>query len=166
MRVIRGREIVEDAWQFVDDGEVLAEGDVIVSYRRWRDESDTLSARKGELAIWVDGDDDILEVSQYLGRFPLIAVRFPVFTDGRSFTVARQLRERYGYRGELRAVGDVARDQLQFMARCGIDCFALRQGDDFDAALQAFAEFTAVYQPAADQAVPISRSRHNTEGCG
>ena len=179
MRVIRGRQVVEDDWRFIDDGDVIAEGDaiaegeviaegdaiaegdVIVSFRRWRDEPEALTdSRGGKLGVWVDGDDDIRDVVEYLGRFDLIAVKFPVFTDGRSFTVARQLREYYGYRGELRAVGDVARDQLWFMARCGIDSFALREGADFDAALEAFDELSLAYQPAADAAVLVNRSRH------
>ncbi len=155
MRIIKDQQIVEDTWRFVDEGDAAGDGNVIVPFRRWCAEPELRSAHAGELAIWVDGDDDVQEVSRAINVFALIGVKFPVFSDGRSFTLARILRERYRYRGEIRALGDVARDQLQFMARCGIDSFALRESDDFDAALDAFSELSCVYQHAADDAVPV-----------
>jgi uncharacterized protein (DUF934 family) len=86
-------------------------------------------------------------------------VSFPKFTDGRGFSTARLLRERYRYRGELRAVGDVLRDQLLFLARCGFDAFALRADQDPDAALAAFEDFTEAYQGGTDQPLPLFRRR-------
>jgi uncharacterized protein (DUF934 family) len=86
-------------------------------------------------------------------------VNFPKFNDGRGFSIGRLLRERYGFRGELRAIGDVLRDQLFFLARCGFDAFALRDDQDVDEALGAFADFSEAYQPALDQPVPLFRRR-------
>jgi uncharacterized protein (DUF934 family) len=92
-------------------------------------------------------------------HFALVAVNFPQFTDGRGYSSARLLRERYGWRGELRAIGDVFRDQLFYLARCGFDAFALRQGEDAQAALAAFDDFSDAYQTAADRPLPLFRRR-------
>ena len=87
-------------------------------------------------------------------KLALIAVRFPKFTDGRGYSIARVLR-RLGWQGELRAVGDVLRDQLFYMTRCGFDAFALRADQDAQAALTAFSDFSAPYQPAIDDGVRL-----------
>ena len=89
-----------------------------------------------------------------------IAVNFPKYGDGRGYSIARLLRERYGYKGELRAVGEVARDHLHAMAQCGFDVFQLRDGEDAYAALTAFDDFSDQYQATASQPVPLFRRRH------
>lgn len=95
-------------------------------------------------------------MARHLDDFPeLIALDFPAFKDGRCYSHARLLRERYDYQGELRAVGDVLRDQLFFMKRCGIDSFQLRSDKDMEDALNAFNDFSVKYQTAADGAPPI-----------
>lgn len=108
------------------------------------------------------GDDPAALAAQYGEHFaalPLIAVRFPSFTDGRGYSIARLLRERLGFRGELRAVGDIARDQLHYLARCGFDSFELREGEDVATAKAALAAFSDAYQAAVDQPVPLFRRR-------
>ena len=85
----------------------------------------------------------------------MIAIDFPAFKDGRGFSQARLLRERYGYKGEIRAVGDVARDQMFFMARCGINAFEVKPGRSLEDALKAFNDFSVTYQPAADDGRPF-----------
>ena len=92
-----------------------------------------------------------------LDEVTLLAVEFPKFTDGRGYSIARILRDRYGYTGELRAVGDVLHDQLLFMARCGFDAFELKAGKDIDGALAAFDAFSVYYQGAADEPEPLWR---------
>jgi uncharacterized protein (DUF934 family) len=89
----------------------------------------------------------------------VIAVNFPKFTDGRGFSAARLLRERYGYQGELRAIGDVLRDQLQELERCGFDAFLLRADQDVQSALHAFADLSDQYQTSALQPLPLFRRR-------
>jgi uncharacterized protein (DUF934 family) len=89
-------------------------------------------------------------------------VKFPSFTDGRGYSVGRLLRERYGWTGELRAVGDIQRDQLFYLARCGFNAFALREGEDVDAALTAFADFSERYQASVDQPLPLFRRRESS----
>jgi len=103
--------------------------------------------------------DDPATLAERLPGLKLIAVNFPKYGDGRGYSIARLLRERYGYRGELRAVGVVARDHLQQMAQCGFDSFLLREGEDPQAALAAFDDFSEAYQAGAAQPVPLFRRR-------
>ena len=92
-------------------------------------------------------------------RFPLIAVNFPKFGDGRGYSIARLLRERYGFKGELRAIGDVLHDHLFFMSQCGFDAFALREDQDAQEALSVFGTFSDGYQTSALRPVPLFRRR-------
>ena len=103
--------------------------------------------------------DDPALVAGAVGIAGVIAVNFPKFSDGRSYSIGRLLRERYGYRGELRAVGEVARDHLHAMAQCGFDAFQLREGEDPQAALKAFEDFSEQYQATAAQPLPLFRRR-------
>lgn len=102
---------------------------------------------------------DLAAQVERIGALGIIAVNFPKYSDGRGYSIARLLRERYGYKGELRAVGVVARDHLQLMAQCGFDSFLLREGEDAQAALAAFDDFSESYQANAAQPVPLFRRR-------
>ena len=160
MRIIdRNLQIVEDGWALVDDEAPLADGDVIVSFARWQRDAQALAAHRGRVGVMLPPDTKLEEVADSLINLPLIALEFPKFVDGRGFSLARLLKERHHYKGELRAVGDVQRDQIDFMRRCGIDSYALRADKDPADALNAFREFTIRYQSAADQAVPVYRRR-------
>lgn len=159
MKVIKDQKIVQDAWQRVPDNAPLPSGDVILSWARWQHEADELAQHQGRIAVSINGDDDVEALIPHLAKFDLIAIEFPQFVDGRGYSLARLLRQRYGYQGELRAIGDVLRDQLYFMARCGIDSFAVREDKDFEDALNAFQEFSVTYQGAADEGKPIYRQR-------
>ncbi len=163
MRVIKNNEIIEDSWQripAVADGETVPEeGDVIVPFSYWKEHRHSLEGRKGKTAVCLNGDDRVEEIAPDLQQFALIALDFPVFKDGRCYSHARLLRDRYAYPGEIRAVGDVLRDQLFFMKRCGIDAFQIREDKDPADALKAFTDFTVTYQPAADNAPPIYTRR-------
>jgi uncharacterized protein (DUF934 family) len=117
--------------------------------------------RDGEAPVGVqlEPGDDPAAIAGDLSRLAVVAVNFPVFSDGRGYSSARLLRERLGWQGELRAVGDVLRDQLFFLARCGFDAFALREDQDVAAAVSAFADFSEVYQRAADRGALFERRR-------
>ncbi len=104
------------------------------------------------------------EIAGDLDRFAAIAIVFPRFTDGRPYTTARLLRERHGYRGEIRAVGEVLRDQLLFMRRCGFDAFELAEGADVEGLEAALREISVVYQPAADGRRPVHWPPRRTDG--
>jgi uncharacterized protein (DUF934 family) len=159
MRVIKNEQIVEDGWQLVADEQAVPAGDVIVSLDRWQGERANLSERSGKLGVVIDGATKLEELADDLKHFDLIALDFAKYGDGRCFSHARLLRERHGYQGELRAIGQVTKDFLFFMRRCGIDSFAVREDQNPQDALNAFGEFTVKYQTAADQAPPIYRLR-------
>ena len=162
--IIRQRQIIADSWQLLessaDDGvTVPAAGDVIVPLALWCAQRAALATRAGRLGVWLDAHEDPAEIALDLRHFELIAINFPRFTDGRGYWIARLLRERYGWRRELRAVGDVLRDQLFYLARCGFDAFALRAGQDAQAALGAFADLSEAYQASAERTQPLFRRR-------
>lgn len=156
--VIKNREIVEDGWQQVaDETELPVDGPIIVSWARWQAQREALLQRDDPVGVRLPNTADVAELAHDLPALALVALEFPKFSDGRAYSQARLLRERYGYRGELRAVGDVLRDQLFFMARVGFDAFELRADRSLTDALSAFADFTESYQPATDQSQPLYR---------
>jgi uncharacterized protein (DUF934 family) len=165
--IIRQRQVVADNWQLLKPAAaggiaIPAAGDVIVPLELWREQRAALLTRAGGLGIWLEGHDDPALIARDLAHFALIAVNFPQFTDGRGYSIARLLRERYGWRGELRAIGDVMRDQLFYLARCGFDAFALREGQDVQAALTAFDDFSDGYQTSVERPQPLFRRRNAT----
>ena len=109
--------------------------------------------------VVIEASDDPGALAATLDRIQAIAVRFPAFGDGRGYSIARLLRERYGYRGELRAIGEVARDHLYFMAQCGFDAFELRAGEDPKEALAAVNDFGDGYQATVARPLPLFRRR-------
>jgi uncharacterized protein (DUF934 family) len=109
--------------------------------------------------VVLEPGDDPGALAGSLERLTVVAVNFPKFGDGRGYSIARLLRERYGYRGELRAVGQVARDNLYFMAQCGFDAFQLRAGEDPEEALAAFNDFSEAYQASVARPQPLFRRR-------
>lgn len=157
MRVIKDKRIVEDDWSMVPDDAAIPEtGDVIVSLSRWGAERELLRQRSGRTGVVLRSEESPADIVER-EALALIAIDFPRFGDGRGYTHARLLRERYDYRGELRAVGNVLRDQLFYMFRCGIESFALQPGKDEQGALDAFEEFSVTYQAAADEKLPLYR---------
>ena len=160
MRIIKGQEIVEDQWVHVEDEQPLPEGDVIISLARWQAEKDTLIGRnQGGLGVRVSPDYHVEDIADDLEHFDVVALDFPVFRDGRAYSTARLLRDRYNYEGEIRATGDVLRDQLFYMFRCGFDAFEVRADRSIDDAIKAFSEMTVTYQPATDEPLPLWRRR-------
>jgi uncharacterized protein (DUF934 family) len=103
--------------------------------------------------------DDPAIAAGAVGLAGVIAINFPKFGDGRGYSIARLLRERYGFKGELRAVGEVARDHLHAMEQCGFDAFQLREGENPQEALTAFGDFTEHYQATTAQPLPLFRRR-------
>lgn len=163
--IIKMRRVVQDNWQLLKvaaDGAlptIPPEGDVIVPLVLWQARRKELLAHPGRLGVWLDSHEGPEAIAGDLGIFGLIAIHFPKLTDGRGYSTARLLRERYGYKGELRAIGDVQRDQLLFLSRCGFDAFALKEGRDPEAALGAFSEFSEAYQASVIEPQPLFRRR-------
>ncbi|MDD9818332.1 MAG: DUF934 domain-containing protein [Gammaproteobacteria bacterium] len=163
MKVIKDLRIVEDGWillREVPESGALPPGDIIVPFPFWSERRGALPVRPaGRLGVLLGCEDPLEELVPFLAGIPLLALLFEKFTDGRCYSIARLLRDRHGYRGELRAVGDVLRDQLFFMQRCGINSFQLREDLDLEDALQAFQEVTVKYQASSDGAPPLYRYR-------
>lgn len=163
--VIKNRQLVQDNWRLLEpapDGvppAVPREGDVIVPLALWQRERASLLERPGRTGVWLQSGEGPEALAGDLKHLPLVAIQFPKFTDGRGYSTARLLRERYGYRGELRAIGDVQRDQLLFLSRCGFDAFALKEGGDAEAALAAFDELSEAYQASVERPWPLFRRR-------
>lgn len=159
--IIRKGVIVRDDWlvvrpeagQGVDE---LPPGPIIVPLGLWLANTEALIAR-GNVAVWLAGTDDPAQVAPWLERLPLVAVDFPKFTDGRGYSVAYLLRSRFGWRGELRAIGDVLPDQVFYMQRVGFDAFAVRPDRSVATALRSLKTFSDAYQGSWDNAVPAFR---------
>jgi len=150
----------EDSWRHLGDDEALPESDAVtVSFARWKKANGELHARNGKLGLRLPNDAPPEEVAPDLGRFDLIVLHFPKFTDGRAYSQARLLRARYGYKGELRASGNVLRDQLLFMRRCGFNSFVVDERAVREDWAKAFGEFDVFYQGAADSRPWVMRQR-------
>ena len=135
--------IAGDAWTHVADGAVLPpDHPATISLQRWKAERDGLTGRNLPLGVRLESHERIEEILPDLPRFALIALDFPNLNDGRHFTTARLLRERYGFSGQLRATGQVLRDQVDLMKRCGFDEFELPAGRHAASALSAFGEIS------------------------
>lgn len=164
--IIKERKVVADPWlrlELAADGSLPAippAGDIIVPLAMWQRLRDTLRFHPARLGVWLNPGEEPAAIAEDLPLFGVVAVNFPKFTDGRGYSIARLLRERYGYKGELRAVGDIFRDQLLFLSRCGFNAFALRAGEDPEEALAAFEELSDAYQASVEQPLPLFRRRH------
>lgn len=155
MPLVRNGKVAEDRWTtLADDAPAPDKGDVVVTYERLLREADALKARKGRLGVRVGSSEDVLALEPLLPALSLVALEFPKFGDGRAFSSARLLRERLGFNGEVRAVGDVLRDMLFYMMRCGFDAFEIARPDAAQVFAAAMGEQKVVYQPASDDRRP------------
>jgi len=163
--IIKDRNVVTDPWLRLEpnaDGSfppVPPAGDIIVPLAVWQQQRVHLLVRPGRIGIWLDSHEEPAVIAEDLKLFGIVAVNFPKFGDGRGYSTARLLRERYGYKGELRAIGDVIRDVLFQLSSCGFNAFALRQGEDPQEALAGFRDFSESYQATVDQPLPLFRRR-------
>jgi uncharacterized protein (DUF934 family) len=159
--LIKNRQLVLDSWRLLEAGEnsVIPEsGGIIVPLDLWRASRPALLSRDGRIGVWLQSDHGPELIADHLNELALVAVRFPKFTDGRGYSTARLLRERYGFEGELRAIGDVQRDQLSLLERCGFDAFEVK-ADNAEAALSGFAQFSEAYQASVELPEPLFRRR-------
>lgn len=149
--LIRDRELAEDEFTTVDDStELPAEGAVIVGLERWQTSRDALLGRDTRIGLRLTSEQAPEQIGDGLERLAVIALEFPAFRDGRAYSYARLLREKYGYEGELRAVGDVLLEQLHFMTRTGFNAFEIESDDPLRDFEIAAADFSIWYQPTAD----------------
>ena len=161
MPLLKDDALIEDAWVAVADGDdIPASSPAIVSLERWTTLSKELAGRNAPLGVRLRSDQSPAGIAGDLHRFSLVALEFPTFKDGRAFSHARLLRERYGFQGEIRAVGKVLKDQYLFMRRCGFDAFEIAAGEDPAQWRRQAAAFSAFYQRAADARPSVLDLRH------
>jgi uncharacterized protein (DUF934 family) len=161
-RIIRDGAIVRDDWTVVPAGAenlLPNQSKLIVPLALWRAHRHALIARGEPVGVWIDGADDPLALADDLQLFSVVAIHFPAFKDGRGYSSAFLIRDRLKYRGELRAIGDVLRDQLFYMKRVGFNAFAVREDRSIEDALKGLTDFSDVYQASIDQPVPLFRRR-------
>ncbi|MEH6808085.1 MAG: DUF934 domain-containing protein [Hyphomonas oceanitis] len=160
MPLIKNGAEIDDIWAYVDGEAELSEGGCFtVPLARFIAEASTLSERNTQVGVRLSPDDDAALLEPYLQQIQLIEIAFPKYTDGRGFSQAQLLRRRFGYEGELRAVGHVLRDQLFYMNRSGIDAYETSRAA-LSEVIDALKEYSEVYQPAAGGQVPVFRKRH------
>ena len=163
--LIRNGRVEPDTWSYLGLGEgepvpaELPPGPLLVPLATWKERRDSLRARLQPVGVWLKPDDEPAELAPDLASLPLVAIHFAKFTDGRGYSTAVLLRRRYGFRGELRAFGDVGRDQLFYQKRCGFDSFRLAPHRDPQAALAGLDTFSVRYQGSVDDPLPLFRKR-------
>jgi len=149
----------DESWTYLDDDAPLTEAPSIISLARLKDEADALAGRSAPLGIVLRADglgktdlgEDVRELAPFIDKLALIAIHFPAYRNGRGYSAARVLREEFGFKGQLRATGDVLYDQWAMMNRCGINEFELAADIDLATFQTALGELSGAYQPAADQ---------------
>jgi len=165
-KIIKDKAIVADDWNLIKlaegetaDAVAVPAGKQIVPLAVWLAQKTTLAARaaNGEIGVWLASDERPEQLKEDVATLALIAVDFPTFADGRGYSIAFNLRARVGYTGEVRAIGDVLRDQLFYMSRVGFNAFATREDRSIEDALKGLSDFSDAYQTSWDQKSPLFR---------
>jgi uncharacterized protein (DUF934 family) len=164
-QIILDKQIVNDDWTLVADDVALSDAKEIINFSRWAiaegAAKENLMAKRdaGSLGIQLNAGDTAELLASDSQGFALINVEFPKFADGRGYSAARLLRERYDFKGQLRAVGDVLLDQLFYMMRCGFNAMAMRADQDLELSLKGFETFSTSYQGDVNETRPLFRLR-------
>ena len=165
-KIIKNGQVIDDAWHVLKLAEgqapetvALPDAPTLLPLAVWLARKDEILARHAPVGIWLESNEVPEAIADDLQHFTIIGVNFPKFADGRGYSTARLLRDRFAYAGEIRALGDVLRDKLFLLKRCGFDAFAVREDKDIDAALAGLNAFSESYQAAVDQPQPLFRRR-------
>jgi uncharacterized protein (DUF934 family) len=151
MPLVKGENITNDAFvHLADDAALPDSGDVLVSAARLLQDPDALLRREGKVGVIWPNSRDVDDLVPHLDRLATVGLVFPTFRDGRAYSQARLLRERFSWRGELRATGQVLRDQFVFMLRAGFDAFEVKKQSDAEAFAQTVRRYSVFYQPTGD----------------
>jgi len=148
-RLLRDGEVVADEWQYLVEAEVAGSEPLILGADQWLTDRERWLAHDGRLGVILAPEHALERLAPDLGRFDLVGAKFPSLGDGRGYTQGRLLRERWQFRGELRATGLIGRDHLFFLARCGFNSFELPDSE-LESARAALSTFSAAYQPSND----------------
>lgn len=150
MKIIKDKQIVEDNWTHIADSDEITDGDITVSLSRWKKEKAELINHHGNTGVRLLPADKVEDIAEDLKQINLVAVEFPVFTDGRAFSHVRLLRSRYGFNGEIRAIGNYMPDQVFYLSRVGVDAFQLEKPEELATALSTMNDFTVKYQASTN----------------
>jgi uncharacterized protein (DUF934 family) len=165
MPLVKAGQIAEDSYvRVLDDAPLPDDAPVLLTAQRFLADAPEILQRSAPVGVLWPNDRKVAELAPFIDRLSLIALVFPKFKDGRAYSQARLLRERHGFRGELRATGDVLRDQFQFLLRAGFDAFEVKKPADAKVFAQAAARFSVFYQPSADGRPPALRRRAQSGG--
>lgn len=161
--IIKDKAIVQDDWTVLrlaenetPDAVGVPAGKVIVPLKVWLLQRNVLEKRT-DIGVWFSSDEQAKDLGGDIARFSLLAVDFPKFSDGRGYSIAYNLRSRFGFSGELRAIGDVLRDQLFYMQRVGFNAFAVRADKNIHDAIKGLTDFSEKYQTSWDEKNPLFR---------
>lgn len=164
-KLIKDGAIVENTWAFIAKAEgdatavEIPAGQVLIPVSVWLAQKDQLQNRT-DIGVWLDSDEGAELIGADANRFAVIGVNFPLFMDGRAFSTACLLRERFGFTGELRAVGNFMRDQLCYLRRCGVNAFAFANPEaNLEEAVKSLTDLQEYYQASVDQPLPLFRRR-------
>ena len=170
MPLVNGGKIADDSFAKLTVDTPLPEGgDILVPAERFLGEAEGLLKRAGKVGVIWPNNRDLDDLVPYLDRVAAVALVFPSFRDGRAYSQARLLRERYNYRGDLRATGQVLRDQFVFMSRAGFDAFEVKKDADADAFAETVKRYSVFYQPTGDGRITALHRRmqlRHSEGVG
>ena len=160
MPLVRNEKITADDFvRVADDAALPAAGNILLPLARFLEDAEALLQRQGKVGVILPNNRDPDDLEPYLEKLALIALVFPTFRDGRAYSQARLLRERYGFDGELRATGQVLRDQFVFMIRAGFDAFEVKKDSDALAFEETVKRYSVFYQPTADGRFTALRQR-------
>jgi uncharacterized protein (DUF934 family) len=160
MRLVKAGQAIEDRFvRVLDDAPVPDGVAVLLPAARFLADSAELAGRNAPIGVLWPNNRRVAELEPHLGRLALVALAFPTFRDGRAYSQARQLRERYGFAGELRATGDILQDEFVFLIRSGFDALEVKKDSDVAAFADALKRYSVVYQPAADGRSSAFRQR-------
>jgi uncharacterized protein (DUF934 family) len=158
-------ELLDNPWTLLpkdcalEDATTASAECLLVPLQLWLTQAEGLQACGKRIGVWLDSDEQAAALEPSLDKLQLVALNFPAFMDGRAYSTAANLRQHYQYSGEIRAIGDVLRDQLFYMRRCGFNSFELQDNVKLEEARSAFSDFTDSYQATIEQPLPLFRRR-------
>jgi uncharacterized protein (DUF934 family) len=166
MPLVKSGNITDDSFIHLADTAALpASGDILLSAARLLEDPDAALRRTAKVGVIWPNSRDIDDLVPYLDRLAAVALVFPTFRDGRAYSQARLLRERFSWRGELRATGQVLRDQFVFMLRAGFDAFEVKKQSDAEAFAQTVKRYSVFYQPTGDGRLTALHRRMQLRHC-
>ena len=160
-QLLKDGHVVDDNWILAEDNleSLPSSGNVLLSTSQWQQFASELDQQQAPVGVWLEGNEEIPDFIESLLQLPIIAIKFAKFVDGRGYSLARLLRERYHYSGELRAIGDIIRDQLYLLKHIGFNAFQPSQDIDLEQAAASLTDFSENYQSTNAQPIPLFRRR-------